>query len=119
MNITVKIKYALLLLCIVVTSCEYNVEEELQTEGTEEEVVELCNPDVSFVAKIKPIIDNNCIRCHNGSQFPDLRTYTGVSNSAQRVQIRVVNRTMPIGGALTNDEIELIRCWVENGALNN
>ncbi|WP_166964567.1 hypothetical protein [Yeosuana marina] len=68
---------------------------------------------------IKPIIDNNCVSCHNGSQFPDLRTYQGVSVNSEIVKEQVINRTMPIGGVLSNEEINLIKCWVENGSLNN
>ncbi|UOB18118.1 cytochrome c [Abyssalbus ytuae] len=101
------------LLIAVSTSCDNNVEEDNINSGTDE-----C-PDISFSTQVKPVIDNNCISCHNGSQFPDLRTYDGVSNNAAIVKDQVVNRTMPIGGSLTNEEIELISCWVDNGALNN
>jgi len=96
-------------------SCENHVQEE--TIPIIEDT--LCNADVSFVNDIKPIVDANCIECHGGTRFPDLRTYEGVSNSADRVKTQVVNRTMPQGGSLSNDQIELIRCWIENGALNN
>jgi len=78
---------------------------------------EPCAP--SYANDIEPIIATNCLSCHSGTQFPDLRTYQGVSNNAGIVKTQVVNRTMPIGGSLTNDEIDLIACWVDNGAPNN
>ncbi|MBQ4819413.1 cytochrome c [Aquimarina sp. MMG016] len=117
MNTISKIKYILAILVFSITffSCENNVEEETPIIGRDEP----CDPDISFVAKIKPIIDGSCIRCHGGSQAPDLRTYAGISNNAARIKTQVVNRTMPQGGSLTNEQIELIRCWIENGALNN
>lgn len=102
---------------ILFFSCETNVEEDIIIEdmmGMEEEP---CAP--SFSNDIEPIIANNCLSCHSGTQFPDLRTYQGVSSNAGIVKTQVVNRTMPIGGSLTNNEIDLISCWVDNGAPNN
>lgn len=102
----------LIISCVIVTSCENYVEDDFQ-------LVQDCDPNTSFVSQIKPIIDNNCVSCHNGNQFPDLRTYNGVSANSEIVKQQVVNRTMPIGGSLTNEEIDLITCWIENGSLNN
>ncbi len=120
MNCISKIKniLVLLVLSIVLFSCETNVEEETGINPDPTSPV-ICDPDISFVASIKPIIDNNCISCHGGNQAPNLRTYEGISNNADRVRTQVVSRRMPLGGSLTNEEIELIRCWIENGALNN
>ena len=110
-----KIKHIIFVMILTaIFSCENNVEEEVVTGGEEP-----CNPNISFAISVKPIIDNNCISCHNGNQFPDLRTYQGISSNAEKVRIQVVNRTMPIGGSLTANEIELIRCWIENGASDN
>lgn len=110
-----KIKQILTIItCITVISCERNVEEEVDLV-----IDDQCDPEISFSVSIKPIIDANCIACHGGNRFPDLRTYEGISTNASRVRTQVVNRTMPQGGSLTNEQIELIRCWIENGALNN
>ncbi|WP_299252652.1 cytochrome c [uncultured Aquimarina sp.] len=116
MNIISKIKSTLIItLSITLFSCETNVEEDVDIIIEEES----CDTTISFTASIKPIIDSNCITCHGGSQFPDLRTYDGINNNSARVRTQVVNRTMPQGGSLSNEDIELIRCWIENGALNN
>ncbi|MDF0717688.1 cytochrome c [Muricauda sp. 334s03] len=118
----IKIRIGIGMLCtgiliIFFSSCETNVEEDEIIDdmvGMEEEP---CM--ASYMDDIKIIIANNCLSCHSGTQFPDLRTYQGVSTNAGIVKTQVVNRTMPIGGTLTNDEIELISCWVDNGAPNN
>lgn len=94
-------------------SCEYNV-EEIQGIETED-----CVEEISFINTIKPIIDTNCLECHNGSQFPDLRTYQDISTNAESVKNETTARRMPLGGTLTIEEIEAIFCWVESGALNN
>lgn len=99
---------------IIASSCESHIEEDY------DEIVSLgCDPSTSFINQIKPIIDSNCLGCHNGSQFPDLRTYNSISNNSEIIKEQVINRTMPIGGALTNEEIELISCWIDNGTQNN
>jgi uncharacterized membrane protein len=95
------------------SSCENYVEDY------QEIIVKECDPQISFINDIKPIIDNNCVSCHNGNQFPDLRTYNGISANSRIVKEQVVNRTMPIGGSLSNEEIELISCWIDNGSKNN
>ena len=103
----------LLLLTFATISCQNNV---LETE----EIQERCSEEVSFITTIKPIIDANCIQCHNGNQFPDLRTYQGINQNAESVKNETSSRRMPLGGGtLTTEEIEAIFCWVENGAQNN
>lgn len=104
-------KYIITILVIFTfISCEYNVEETQEIN---------CSTDVSFINTIKPIIDTKCLECHNGNQFPDLRTYQGISTNAERVKNETFARRMPLGGTLTTEEIEAIFCWVESGALNN
>lgn len=106
----------LTLFVFLFTSCEYHVEnEELQGE--------LCNPTVSYSDVIRPLIDNNCMPCHNGDgsipAAPNLTTYDGVESIAALVKEVTQSRRMPLDGTITDAEIEAIRCWVDNGALNN
>jgi hypothetical protein len=78
-----------------------------------------------FAADIKPIITTKCAisGCHNGSRSPNLSTYTGVKNNASAVLSKVTSKAMPPSnspaGALTQQQISLITCWVNDGALNN
>ncbi len=111
----IKYLYGLIVIttCFTVFSCENNVEEKYEI------VNQKCDPKTSFANQIKPIIDKNCIECHNGNQFPDLRTYKGVSDNSVIIKQQVVSRSMPLGGSLTNEEIDLIACWIDNGSLNN
>ncbi len=117
----------ILIVSISFFSCENNVEEETGTSGGiggdgsgGGNGNKPCDPDISFVNNIQSIINSKCTGCHNGTvQLPDLRTYEAISINAQNIKSQVVSRAMPQGGSLTNEQIELIRCWVENGALNN
>lgn len=110
----IKKGYLFFLVSIFFFSCETHVQEEI-------EIIEssICDPNTSYELTIEPIIANNCLECHAGSQSPNLSSYSGVSTNADRIRFQVANRFMPQGGSLTNEEIELILCWVDNGALNN
>jgi uncharacterized membrane protein len=103
----------IIILSITLTSCENNVEENDAVE------IELCDPNVSFINDVNPIIENNCISCHSGTQFPDLTSYASIKNNANIIKAQVEARIMPIGGTLTNAEIKLISCWIDNGKPNN
>jgi len=105
--------YTLIVLPLILfMSCENNVEESLQE-------IKECDPNISFSTMIKPIIDNNCLQCHNGNQFPDLRTYESIKINSDKIKEETQTRRMPIGGSLTITQIEAITCWVDGGALNN
>ena len=101
--------------CVFLMSCEQHVQEE---EGLPMGGIS-CDSNVSYMLNIRPIIDANCLECHAGSQPPNLSTYESLSANAINVQRQVVTRLMPQGGSLTDEEIEFISCWVDNGALNN
>lgn len=76
---------------------------------------------VSFAQSIKPIIDLNCAvtDCHGGSKSPNLTTLAVIQSAASTIKAVTRNKTMPKVGSLTEEEIDLIACWVDDGALNN
>lgn len=76
---------------------------------------------VSFANTIQPIIQHNCAvsDCHNGSQFPDLRVFKNIQDNASLIKTLTSNRTMPKEGTLTQEQINAIACWVDDGAPNN
>ncbi len=111
--INIKILLIAVLTSLIQISCDNNVEEE-----TSAEIIE-CNSEVSFSAQVKPIIDNRCVECHNGNRFPDLRNIQSISASAAQIRSAVVSRRMPQGSSLSSEQIEIIRCWIDGGALNN
>jgi hypothetical protein len=76
---------------------------------------------ISFSAAIEPIMETNCIvsGCHNGSQFPDFRNFNNIQANATQIKTLTGNRTMPENGSLTQAEIDMIACWVDDGAANN
>ena len=78
-----------------------------------------------FSTDISEIIQNSCATssgCHgNGSRNGPgaLTTFNQIKNAASLIKSEVVSKRMPLGGSLTNSQIQSISCWVDNGALNN
>jgi len=76
---------------------------------------------VSYEQSIKSIIQGSCAvsGCHNGSVSPDLRSFNNIQASANSIKSRTASRSMPRGSTLSQQEIDLIACWVEDGAQQN
>lgn len=77
--------------------------------------------NTSLTNSIMPIIMNNCAitGCHNGTQSPNLTARQAVISNAGRIKSETQARTMPRNGSLSQNEIDLIACWVDGGALDN
>ncbi|MEQ8552523.1 MAG: hypothetical protein RIC53_07705 [Cyclobacteriaceae bacterium] len=80
----------------------------------------------SLESEIMPIIENNCATsssCHaNGaSGRPIFESKNVVISRASNIQNRTSNKSMPPAGSpqLSQDQINLITCWAEDGALDN
>lgn len=79
-------------------------------------------PEVFYANQIRPIIDNNCqiSGCHgSNSSIPSWETYDDVKAKAELIKIRTSDKSMPPSGGLSNDDIQLISDWVDQGAPNN
>ncbi len=80
--------------------------------------------EVSFLQVIAPILESNCTlpTCHvpePGTARQDLTDFTIVQQLAPEIKRRTQNGEMPKEGSITQAEIDLIACWVDNGAPNN
>lgn len=117
MNTKETFRIVLILWTLVLWSCEYNVEND------EVLIDDQCLVTVSYEATIRPLIDTNCMPCHNGDGSepfaPDLTTYNRVESIAELIKEVTQSGRMPKEGSLTNSEIAAIKCWVDDGALNN
>ena len=76
---------------------------------------------INFASSIKPIFETNCTidDCHNGSQLPDFRQFKNIFDHRTQIKDLTGDRTMPEDGTLTQTEIDMIACWVDDGAPNN
>ena len=76
---------------------------------------------VSFESDIKPIIETSCAvsNCHNGNRSPDLRQFNNIKSNAAKIKELTGKREMPKEGSLTQNQIDAIACWVDDGAPAN
>ena len=85
-----------------------------------------CNDTISFSNDIMPIIQANCISCHdqgNASGGFDFSSYTSTSANANAILNSMKAngyQLMPIGGpALPDSTIQKISCWINQGKQDN
>jgi hypothetical protein len=82
-------------------------------------------PVVSFANQVKPIIDADCqvSGCHGSNQnIPDWGSHSNIAAEASAIKARTASKTMPppaSGRSLTDQEIDLISWWVDQGAPDN
>lgn len=106
-----------LVLAVVTGSCVSHDLSEVQTSCP--------TTPISYSNEVRTIINERCAipTCHNGSNGAD-KNWTNFNTLKQRstnVKTRVVNRTMPPSSqpGLTQEQINIISCWVDQGAQNN
>lgn len=78
--------------------------------------------NTSWLADIKPIIDTSCAKatCHvAGTGRADLSKFDNVQQLAAEIKTRTQNKSMPFDEPLPAEQIQLIACWVDDGAPNN
>ena len=84
-----------------------------------------CETPISFSQEVMPMIQTSCVGCHSGGQPPNLTTHASISASAENILARIsLNEgdalLMPQGGPRFNqDSIRKIKCWIEQGKLDN
>ncbi|MEO9967876.1 MAG: hypothetical protein ABJF11_18940 [Reichenbachiella sp.] len=77
---------------------------------------------ISYESEVKSIVIGSCATtdCHvSGTGRVDLSIFSNVQANAASIRTRVSNKSMPKDDELTNEEIETILCWIDDGALNN
>jgi hypothetical protein len=103
---------------------QYNmtVMDALQCEYRFSVAVPQGKTGVSWANTIKPVLAASCNKagCHvAGTGRVDLTKFENVKLYAGQIRARVISRSMPFDGNLPEDHIQLIACWVEDGALEN
>jgi hypothetical protein len=79
----------------------------------------------TFLADVRPIINSNCVSsgCHPaGSGHGDFTSFAGIKgkvNNGSFAKEVLVNKTMPSQGTLSLSDRQKLKCWIDNGALEN
>jgi uncharacterized membrane protein len=85
-----------------------------------------CPDKIYYSTDVKPIIDSKCVTCHTagGAGVGDFTQFSEVQSRAALIKKRACDPAtldMPQAGSppLTQDEIDKLRCWIDQGALDN
>ncbi len=122
------LKVSVLVLAIVISilsSCEYENEEELFVQSNETNPDSCAIEDVSFQEHILPILQTHCLTCHDEeSRFGNIvlegisnvRIYANSGQLLGSITHSPGFSAMPDnGGKLPECDIETVRQWIENG----
>jgi hypothetical protein len=114
----IKYRGILFFLTGCLSSCVYH---EISPEEIPVEPVCDSTTVVSWQSDILPIMVNSCAteKCHDGITRRDWTNYDEVKKYAVSIKKRTQDKSMPFDGPLPQDQIDLIACWVNNGAENN
>ncbi len=94
------------------TNCTYSLEVTVPRVAT----------SISWQRDIAPIINLSCAKsgCHiEGSGRSNFTKFEEVKRMAFQIKSRVVSKSMPYDAVLPEEQIQLITCWVDDGALEN
>ena len=86
--------------------------------------------DISFSKNVQPIFTTNCVACHDGGIPPDLtagKSYTAIvpayvtagDASSSDLYESLVSGYMPPDGKLSDEDINIVKNWINQGAKNN
>ena len=79
----------------------------------------------TYNSNIKPLINLQCATssgCHGSGSSRDYSTYAGLKIIADNGSLEketITDKSMPPSGALSLDDRKKIKCWLNNGSLNN
>jgi len=84
--------------------------------------------EIKYGAEIQPIWNSKCTDCHNESRSPDLRVNVSynelvpqyvIADDAENSPLYIKLQTGAHDGRATASEMNLIKAWINKGALNN
>ncbi len=71
----------------------------------------------TYNSYVQSVVNSNCVSCHGSYS-----TYNGLSSitsNGQFEQYVLINQSMPQNGSLSQDELNKLQCWVDNGFPEN
>ena len=112
----------IVMISVLAGSCYYD-KEELLYPGSNQPAA-CATVTASFSADVFPLITSKCAisGCHDATASGGMifQSYNQISAAKDMINIQaVIQRTMPETGPLPDAEVNILRCWIEGGGLNN
>jgi len=108
---------------LIALACKKKVTSDVTNNPTSMNCNDTVN--VSYLKQVKPIINTNCVRCHDASTGQNLTTYTSTKPFAQYGTLEGCikgdpNYTlMPPANKMDSCSIRIIQQWIKQGYKNN
>ncbi len=111
MNIKIKLIVATLSIGLFVVSCKKK--DKVTCDGS--------NP--KYNTEIKSIINNNCMPCHgpggSDNNYSTYQTLLPTLNNGRFEKEVLTKKSMPQNKTMSNADLSKVRCWLDNGHLEN
>ena len=121
---TKKIRWLAILIIVSapIGGCVYNKEELLYPGNSQ--APDCTTSPATFNADVLPLMTSKCAisGCHDetASGGHIFQNYEQISSAKNEINTQaVVHKAMPPSGPLPAAEIEMLKCWIGSGALNN
>jgi hypothetical protein len=110
------IRLILVFLLLTAISCVYH-----DLDPTTTEVPLVACDTISWSQDVLPLITETCGTkgCHDGKARLDWRDYGTITKFAESTKTTTQDLSMPPDSRLTQKQIQIIVCWVDNGTPNN
>lgn len=84
-------------------------------------IIHVANHKPSYETDIKPIFSVNCTfsECHGGTLPLDLRELQQIKEYSPQIKQKTQDRIMPPGKPLSDQEIDKIAAWIDEGCPDN
>jgi len=110
---------------LFLTTCFFLITYACQKEPMNPAIGQVDCNTVSYSNVIKPLFDRTCggSSCHGkNASDGEITNYQQTKRYVDNGEIKKTvldTREMPIGMQLTGEELAQVKCWLDNGALNN
>jgi hypothetical protein len=101
-----------IIICVLVVMNSISCKKK--ETSTNETYSPSCSGTKSFSSDVFPLIKSKCWACHN-----NMGDYTQVKALSSQIKDNVISGSMPKNDHLTNEQKDIIVCWIEAGAPNN
>lgn len=70
----------------------------------------------TYTKDIKPIFKNRCSQCHDYLKDKNWQLYQDAFRHKDKIKEKMLDKTMPMGQTMPQDERDLIVKWVDMGS---